>query len=670
MCQSYMAISEYMILHVCIPNTKRDYFDYLYPGSTAPTTNLIGARVSVSFNHKNRIGIVIGISENSVIPKEKIKPILSLIDETPLIPRHLMDLFHWISTYYHAPLSDVMTLALPKQYREGRIMTPHKLTSKAKHVLEKPLPLHAEQATALQALTQALGGYQAFVLDGVTGSGKTEVYLQLAAKVLESEQQVLILVPEIGLTPQLLQRFHARFDVPMVALHSHISDKSRAGIWELARTNQLKLIIGTRAALFTPLPTLGLIIIDEEHDASFKQQEGIRYSARDTALIRAHQAKIPIVLGSATPSLESLYNCTLKKYTRLYLTQKAENQIPLHYQVVDLRQQKLQEGLAKPTLQAIAKHVSAGKQVLIFINRRGFSPVLLCHACSWMANCRACDSHLTLHRKKNQLICHHCGLKRSIPKRCECCDSDDLVPVGSGTQRVHEYLSNQFPDTQIVRIDRDEIRQNKQFLQVLEEINSGKSQILIGTQMLAKGHHFPHLTLVVILDADAGFYNQDFRALERLGQLITQVAGRAGRAQHHGEVLIQTHFPKHFLLQALIQSGYHAFSDALFPLRQQANWPPYHFLALLRAYGRYEEKLNQFLQMIKSTLKKYQVSVLGPAPAPLARKANQYHMQLLIKSEHRTTLHQALSHIQETYPHHLQKGGIRWNIDVDPIDLS
>ncbi|MCH9757097.1 MAG: primosomal protein N' [Gammaproteobacteria bacterium] len=653
-------------LHVCIPNTKRDHFDYLAPEGAIPA---VGTRVWVPFGKNLRVGVIIG----SGAPEHrhiKLKPITSIIDTDPLIPNNLLSLCHWMSRYYHAPLSDVLTLALPKKYREGQetvALDPPELNTESAEI---PLELNPEQASALHIMIAALNHYQAFVLDGVTGSGKTEVYLQLAARVLENKQQVLILVPEIGLTPQLLARFQARFQIPMATLHSHITDKARVEAWELARTGQIKLIIGTRTALFTPMPQLGLIIIDEEHDGSFKQQEGIRYSARDAALVRAHHANIPIVLGSATPSLESLHNCTLKKYTRLCLTQKAENQTPLHYQLIDLRGQKSTDGLTETTLKTIDKHIKAGNQALIFINRRGFSPVLLCHDCGWMADCPACDSHFTLHRKKNQLICHHCGLKKPISKQCETCHSEDLVPVGAGTQRVHEYLTDCFPNTNIARIDRDEVRQNKQLLATLAKIESGESQILIGTQMLAKGHHFPNLTLVVILDADAGFYNQDFRALERLGQLITQVAGRAGRAEQPGEVLIQTHFPDNPLLNQLIQTGYAAFTKALFPLRDKAAWPPYHHLALLRAYARNETNLKQFLASIKTDLHQLDVTILGPAPAPLARKSNQYHMQLLIKSASRAALHQALALVKTTYPPHIRQGGVRWAMDVDPVDLA
>lgn len=653
------------VLHVSIPNTKRDYFDYLALSDSLPA---VGSRVWVSFRNKERLGVVIGLGTPDDA-KRKLKSITEVIDETPLLSEALLKLCQWISRYYHAPLSEVLAIALPKKIRTGHIIEP-KLPKANKKISSEPLALNAEQAIALNAMRNALNQYHAFVLHGVTGSGKTEVYLQLAAQVLAENKQVLILVPEIGLTPQLFTRFEARFRDLIVMIHSHVSDKKRAEAWELARTGVAKVVIGTRTALFTPMPDLGLMIIDEEHDASLKQQDGVRYSARDAALIRAHHSNIPIILGSATPSLESLHNCMLKKYTRLELTQKAESQTPLRYQIIDLRQQKLTDGLAEPTLKAIKKHVDQGNQALIFINRRGFSPVLLCHECGWMADCKACDSHLTLHRQSNRLMCHHCGLKTPVPVYCGTCKSKDLVPVGSGTQRVHEYLSEYFPDTAVDRIDRDEVRHSKHLLAILAKIESGESQILIGTQILAKGHHFPKLTLVVVLDTDAGFYNQDFRALERLGQLITQVSGRAGRAELPGEVLIQTHFPDNPLLNRLIQNGYSAFSDALLPLREQAAWPPYHHLALLRASGKNEGSVRHFLAMVKNQLAQIDVMVLGPAPAPLARKATEYHMQLLLKSASRANLHQALAFIQHTYPPHAKQNGVRWAMDVDPIDLA
>ncbi|STX37007.1 primosomal protein N' [Legionella feeleii] len=535
---------------------------------------------------------------------------------------------------------------------------------------DKPLALNNEQAIAVQAITQQLHAYHCFLLHGVTGSGKTEVYLQTIAKVLAENRQVLVLVPEIGLTPQLLARFQARFKEPMAVLHSNLNESERQFAWQLAKDNLVKLVIGTRTAIFTPMPALGLIIVDEEHDSSLKQMEGVRYSARDTGLMRAHLANIPIILGSATPSLESMHNCTQKKYSLLRLNHKALDSSPLHYQLIDIRNKPLQHGLAANTLNTIAEHLKQGNQVLVFINRRGFSPVLLCHQCGWMADCSACDSHLTLHRQSGRLICHHCGATKAIPHHCLHCHGKELLPIGAGTQRIHEYLAEQFPQTKLLRIDRDEIQKKDALNKHLTSIHNGEAQLIVGTQMLAKGHHFPRLTLVVVLDADAGFYNQDFRAIERLGQLLVQVAGRAGRAQYAGQVIIQTHIPQHPLLNRLIQEGYESFATALLAERREAELPPYHFLAVIRAQDKQTSKVLEFLHAIKAQLFHQKLKILGPAPAPLARKAEQHRMQLLIKSPSRTLLQATLTALREWLTINKLSNNIRWNVDIDPMDLS
>lgn len=725
-----------LIAQISIPHTHHDFFDYQIDAIIP----CIGARVWVPFRNKTRLGVVIAINEIEKAT-HKLKSILSIIDNEPLLPETSLRLCRWISHYYQSPLSEVIPLMLPKKYRVGdpallptydayqlAIATDkahQQLTSRAQRqhqlidfiaeknttlvakktilragftqaqldallsaslltkqtIIYKPecaiknqdtaLPLNQEQSIAFQTISAHLNTYQCFLLHGVTGSGKTEVYLQVIAEVLAQNKQVLILVPEIGLTPQLLARFSARFyNEPMVVLHSNLNDNERQIAWQLAHADEVKLVIGTRSAIFTPMPTLGLIVIDEEHDASLKQMDGVRYSARDTALMRAHQANIPILLGSATPSLESLYNCQHNKYQLLTLHQKALNSAPLHYQILDIRNQSLQHGLAQPTLTLINEHLQQENQVLIFINRRGFAPVLLCHQCGWMADCHACDSHLTLHRDIHQLICHHCGLTRKLFTHCQSCKSDELIPVGIGTQRVYDFLSTQFPVTSILRIDRDEVRKKNALNDSLERINSGDAQLIIGTQMLAKGHHFPRLTLVVILDTDNGFYNQDFRALERLGQLLTQVAGRAGRAEFPGQVLIQTHLPHHPLLNLLIQQGYEPFAQSLLDTRKIAALPPFHFLAVIRAQHKYLPNILAFLHGIKTQLSTQDIHVLGPAPAPLARKAGQHRMQLLIKSASRKKLNHALTELRHRLIKNKLSHGVRWNIDVDPLDLA
>ncbi len=651
-------------LQVSVFNTKHHFFDY-WQGEHPVD---IGARVWVPFRHGKRLGLVISHQPSEHQPS-KLKAIAEVIDDAPLMSLELLQFCQFISEYYHATLAEVLTLALPKFYRQGRTVINTQDLAIPNTTTYPPLPLNSEQQHALDTIRQELNRYQCFLLHGVTGSGKTEVYLQLVSEVLALKRQVLILVPEIGLTPQLLDRVQARFQLPIGVVHSHLTDRARAITWQAANDGRLSIIIGTRTALFTPLPNLGLIIVDEEHDASLKQMDGVRFSARDAALLRAKAHQIPIVLGSATPSLESLHNVALQKYYPLKLTQKALNQHPLHIQLIDIRNQPLQHGLASATLQSIAGVISQQQQVLIFINRRGFAPVLLCHACGWMADCAACDSHFTLHKRKHMLLCHHCGQQQTIPSNCKHCQSTELVPVGAGTQRVQQAIAEHFPTANLLRFDRDVIKTSRALEQQLEHIRTEQAQIVIGTQMLAKGHHFPQLALVVILDIDAGFYNQDFRATERLGQLITQVAGRAGRADIPGRVLIQTHLPEHPLLNQLVQSGFNAFSEHLLELRKQAVWPPFSFLALLRAHGKDPDALIAFLTEAKAVLTDH-LQALGPAPAPMARKASYYHMQLLLKANSRAALHANLINLRQFLAQTPSKRGIRWSIDRDPVDLS
>jgi primosomal protein N' (replication factor Y) len=544
------------------------------------------------------------------------------------------------------------------------------IPERIEQTISPPLLLNPEQAVAVTEITAKLQQFQCFLLQGVTGSGKTEVYLQVIAQVLEQGKQVLILVPEIGLTPQLLSRFTARFKQTITVIHSNLNESERQISWQLAKENRVQIVIGTRSSIFTPMPKLGLILIDEEHDSSLKQMEGVRYSARDTALMRAHLANIPIILGSATPSLESMHNCKQNKYILLRLNQKALSTTPLHYQLIDLRTQVLQHGLATPTLNGIEEHLQRNNQVLVFINRRGFAPIMLCHQCGWMADCRACDSHLTFHKQMGQMICHHCGLTQKTLISCPSCKSRELIPVGAGTQRIHEFLSTRFPDINVLRIDRDEVHKKNALDNHLKKINSGEAQLIVGTQMLAKGHHFPRLSLVVVLDADAGLYNQDFRAIERLGQLLTQVSGRAGRAEYAGQVLIQTHLPNHPLLNLLIQQGYDQFADELLTTRRQAELPPFHFLAVIRAQSKTVGSVLKFLHATKDQIQVHPITVMGPAPAPLPRKNNQHRMQLLIKSPSRTALKNSLTQLRDWLTITKLSNGVRWNVDVDPMDLS
>jgi primosomal protein N' (replication factor Y) len=538
--------------------------------------------------------------------------------------------------------------------------------------LSNPLQLNSDQQTAVDHISQHLHHFHTSLLDGITGSGKTEVYLQLIAKVLEAGQQALVLVPEIGLTPQLLQRFQARFATPIALLHSALNEKERLCAWLKAAEGEAGIIIGTRSALFTPLARPGLFIIDEEHDLSFKQQEGLRYSARDLMVMRARILDIPVILGSATPTLESLYNCEQQRFSHLRLSQRAGNARPPTFRLIDVRSQKLEYGISTPLRNAMQHHLEKNGQVLIFINRRGFAPVLLCHDCGWHSRCDRCDAHMTLHQASNRQRCHHCGSERPTVQQCPKCGKQNLFAVGYGTQRVAEALAVSFPDVPVLRIDRDSTRRKGAMQEMLEQIASGQPQILVGTQMLAKGHHFPNLTLVAVLDADYGLFSADFRAPERLGQLVLQVAGRAGRESKPGEVLIQTHHPDSPLLKTLMSQDYTRYAADLMDERKQTCLPPYTSLALLRAEATDFDLpltfLRQAADICRST-NNPDIELFGPFPAPMERRAGKSRAQLLFQTNERAKLQSLLAWLAQQLEGHKLSRKVRWSLDVDPQEM-
>jgi primosomal protein N' (replication factor Y) len=536
-----------------------------------------------------------------------------------------------------------------------------------------PPPLGNAQQRAVQQLCGASGGFQAFLLDGVTGSGKTEVYLRAIQPLLEQGKQVLVLVPEIGLTPQLVSRFRKRFASGVGVLHSGLNDLQRLRTWQAAANGSVDLILGTRSAIFTPLRKPGLIIVDEEHDSSLKQQDGFRYSARDLAVWRAARLDVPVLLGSATPSLESLYNVRQGRYRHLQLPERAGQALAPRLQLVDLRGQTMHELLSEALLAAIGRHLGNGGQALLFLNRRGFAPVLLCHACGWIAECSRCDARMTLHQRSGELRCHHCGSQRPIDRYCPSCGSSELIAIGEGTERVEQALTSRFPDYPVRRIDRDTTRRKGELEAALGDARSGRARILLGTQMLAKGHHFPGVTLAAVLDADQGLFSVDFRASERLAQLVVQVAGRAGRADKPGEVLIQTHHPDHPLLRLLIEQGYPAFAEAALAERQEAQLPPCASMALLRAEATQPQYPKTFLSSARelaATLAGDSVQLWGPIPAPMERRAGRYRAQLMLQSVTRSGLQQLLRGLVPLLETANDVRRVRWSLDVDPVDLS
>jgi len=531
--------------------------------------------------------------------------------------------------------------------------------------------LNPAQQHAVDAMLNRLDTFQPWLLEGVTGSGKTEVYLTLIGQVLARQRQTLLLVPEIGLTPQLVTRFARRFAVPLAVLHSGLSDRERLSAWQQARTGLAPIIIGTRSAIFTPMARPGLLIVDEEHDASLKQQEGFRYSARDLAVWRARHLGLPVVLGSATPSLESLFNVEQQRYQHLELPERTGiAQLP-DYELIDVRNQALEHGLSAPLLERIHQHLAADGQVLLFLNRRGFAPTLMCFDCDWVAECRRCDARMTWHQSDNRLHCHHCGSQRPVDTTCPACHGRDLHPMGQGTERVDQALAEHFPDVERLRIDRDTTRRKGTLDALLARARRGRRQLLLGTQMLAKGHHFPNVTLVGILDADHGLFSTEFRASERMAQLIVQVAGRAGRHDRPGQVLIQTAHPDHPLLQLLVTHGYPAFAEAALDERKQARLPPVTHLALMRAEAADAAAPVRFLEGVQQRIAAAGVpgvEAWGPVPATMERRAGRYRAQLLLQSDQRGSLQQLLGILVRQLEQDRDTRQVRWSVDVDPAD--
>ena len=709
---------ESAVVQVAVPRPLRRLFDYAAPHPAPP----VGARVRVPFARARTVGVVAGYKSGS---RHSLKAVLNVLDSEPFLPPDLMELAGWLAAYYHHPIGEVVSTMLPAKARRGAAARQVQATMwrpcdaapadlaraprqrevherlralggaldselravglarralvalEAKRLVRRvavaaepavvnasPHEPSAEQAAAVAAIAATLNGRAVHLLDGVTGSGKTEVYLRVIAEVLRAGRQALVLVPEIALTPQTVARFSERFGA-VATLHSAATDAQRFDTWLKCRDGTHRVLIGTRSAALAPFAALGVIVVDEEHDGSFKQTEGLPYSARDVAVKRGQMLSIPVVLGSATPSLASLENARAKRYRRLRLTARVGGATLPAFHVVDIRAARLDRGLSPALQDAIAKHLAAGNQVLVFINRRGYAPVLLCSRCAWRARCARCDAHLTFHASPRQLRCHHCGAWRPPPQRCPSCVDGELALVGSGTQRVEEALRERHPDTPIYRVDSDTTRSVRRLAAELDAVHAGAPAILVGTQMLAKGHHLPGVTLVGVVDADSGFLAADFRAPERTAQLIVQVAGRAGRAQRPGEVLIQSFDPDNANLRALIRFGYHGFIATERAARAAAGMPPFAALALVRARGKSAPAAQAMLAQAADILAQDEaVETLGPAPAPLARRADLHRWQLLALGR-RPRLHRALARLADTDP---QVPAVSWAIDVDPVD--
>lgn len=683
--QSKKQQQDQTIVRVVVPSGQglRREFDYLLPENYVDNDLRFGMRVLVPFGARKLIGFVVATQTETTIALDKLKRIIQILDSEPLWPESILELIQWVSAYYHYPLGEVLSQVLPPLLRndlcQKKLVKNQRIKKSIGDISESPVVstkkrefvLNDHQQQAITAILQTTG-FQPFLLDGVTGSGKTEVYFSVIDNVLAQGKQALILVPEINLTPQTIARFSQRFVVPIAIIHSKLTTKERLHFWQQAKNGLTPLVIGTRSAIFTPLRNPGIIIIDEEHDLSFKQQSKLRYSARDLAIMRGKLENIPVVLGSATPALETYNNAWRGRYMHLQLPQRAGNARSPQFRIVDMRNQKLTEGLAAGLIQAIEKHLDKQGQILLFLNRRGYAPLLLCNSCGWVADCKNCDAHLTLHRREQKMHCHHCGAVRDIPTVCGSCGKPSLYALGLGTEKLENLLIKLFPGVTTVRIDRDTTAHKGAIEKMLQSIHSGESQILVGTQMLAKGHHFPNVTMVAVLNADNGLFSPDFRASEHLAQLIMQVAGRAGRDERPGEVYIQTYYPTHPLLQRLVQQGYQSFARAAVVDREETMLPPFSFLALLRVEAIKQERAMQFLNAIKQygeQLASQDVKILGPINAPMERKANFYQMHLLLQSTNRAALQKLLAKIVDYIGTLKISSGIKWSLDVDPMEM-
>jgi len=716
-----------LLIPVAINRPMRTAFDYRIEPAQAQVL-APGMRVKVPLGSRDVVGFVIGPARPAAADDTlRYKPLEAVLDDAPLLGKELIDSLRWSADYYHHPIGEVIAAALPSALRRGaprhgepatwlhcseagQAAGPNALqrapvqaqllarlqagpipwseadTRAARALIDKglcqtgaPPPRTATEPQAVQAVTltpeqqsvrDALPdtGFSVSLLQGVTGSGKTEIYLAQAAVDLARGKQVLLLVPEIGLTPQLLARARDRLGSQVISYHSGMTDAARLAAWRTVDSGDPVLVVGTRSAVWLPFQSLGRVWVDEEHDASFKQQDGFRYSARDVAIVRARAHDAPVGLGTATPALETLHNAHLQRYHHFRLEGRAQAAPGATVHVIDARGERLRGGLTAPLARAVQKHVADGGQVLLFINRRGYAPALLCRDCGWAAICTACDARMTWHKQHGSLLCHHCGARQPVPHNCPSCGAAELRPAGHGTERIEEALQAMLPQARIARADSDVMQRAGAWHALRDQVLAGEVDVLVGTQMLAKGHDFPGITLVGIVSVDQALFSADIRATERMGQLVTQVAGRAGRGSRAGTVLLQTHVPDHPLLTRLLDDGYDAFAEALLAERATNALPPAHPLALLRAESAQGEAAMAFLEAAAQILRQHGAEALGPLPAPMMRRAGRTRAQLWLQSATRAGLQQALAASCAAIERLPEARRVRWGVDVDPAD--
>lgn len=721
------------ILRIVIPSALPGSLDYLAPAGAGAAALSPGMRAAVKLGGRACVGVIAEVADRTEVARERLKPVERVVDAAPVVPASLLELLQWAARYYHQPLGGVLRTAMPLLARRGaapqipqsvfwecagggeapppravkqralldllqdcgrldeaalarrfpgwrpvmrRLLQRRLVTRLEEPAQAAPPPraarhrLNREQQEAVDAVAAGFGEFHRHLLEGVTGSGKTEVYLALCEQAMQRGEQALVLVPEIALTAQTVERFRAQLAGAVCVFHSGLTDRERFHCWSAALSGDAGVVIGTRSAVFLPFKRLGLAVVDEEHDASYKQSESsFRYHARDVAIKRAQIGALPVVLGSATPSLESLHNALQGRYARRHLTRRAAGAAPPRWRVIDLRGSRLEDGLSPPLLAAMRERLAAREQVLLFLNRRGYAPVMLCRDCGAALSCGRCDARLVYHLRDGRLHCHHCGVSQRPPDACSGCGGGMRL-VGLGTEKVERHLAQLFPETGIVRIDTDAVRRKNELQRRLERVRSGDAGIVLGTQMLTKGHHFPAMTLVGIVNADQSLFAADFRAIERLGQLIVQVGGRAGRGAAAGEVLLQTHHPHHPQLQVLLKSGYGAFALQLLPQREAAQLPPYRHLAVIRARSAAGAEAAAFLDLVhrasQECARRHATQVFPPAPMMMEKKAGHYRAQLLLSAADAHSLNACLAALLPAAARLARGRKVRWHLDVDP----
>ncbi|MBU6504222.1 MAG: primosomal protein N' [Betaproteobacteria bacterium] len=644
-------------------------FDYLAPDATMADT---GRRILAPFGPGQKVGVILAVSNESQWPEQQLRPVTAIWRDTPPFSPDDLKLLRFCSTYYHHPLGAVLLNALPPGLRRTKGWLPPRRRRKVDPVQPADAPvLTGEQDNAVRTVLSGSGTFHPVLLHGVTGSGKTEIYLRLIEQQVAQGRQILVLTPEISLTPQLEQRFRERLPgIALVSMHSGLGEKERAARWLEAQSGEAAVVLGTRSAIFCPMPRLGLIVVDEEHDSSYKQQEGLRYSARDLALVRAQQLHIPVILGSATPALETWWNAQAGRYRLLSLSARAipGARLPA-IRLIETPAAQAQD-IAPVVLEAIGSRMARNEQSLVFVNRRGYAPVLFCPQCHWISGCNRCTAKMVVHLRLHELRCHHCGLKRPIPKHCPDCGNTHLDTLGSGTQKIEAKLRSHFPSARILRLDSDSLTRRDAWEETMQAIHAGEVDILVGTQLLVKGHDFPKITLVAALGADQALYSSDFRSSERLFAQLVQVAGRAGRAADRGEVLIQTAFPGHPLFQALLAHDYPGFAQRELDDRRLTGFPPFAYQALLRAASENPDALEKFMKDAGAAAPALStgMEIYDPVPPPLAKIAGKARLQLLVQAGHRTRLQEFLT-AWETRLHALAPRSVQWSLDVDPTEL-